>query len=719
MFIKNIGMDKSGIRDFSIYLILAFLFLTVITSGCTRKANLQNHSRSPLAVYEINYKALSHTMSIKSIDITPPSAGQNITGKAGLFQAGNAVFDGAAVTAPVFITNNDTDDWTGVVMQAYSLRSGNAGVCDADLGEGWYVNNPDNGAWGWIFTSGTSGSEFTIPIGGDSAITHMGFNATSDFISLVYIYEGAPIITDVEPADAPSGATVTLTGYNFSTTQGVVTINGITATVQKWEDKDIEVTVPDSGLSGDVIVHTNDRDTAYSNPFMCPRYKVSIDCSTPGPNPVNAGSSMTCTIYATGGRPSINKAIDTCGGSIGSGGYCGENWTYNFSSFAGQSGTCTAAVINGTATAQNIITISAVSPWPKFRANMRNTGLSTVNTSGVTGVLQWWSVQEMSIGMWASPVIGTDGTIYLADGPLCAFKPDGTLIWCTNPPGLPPSENSYSTPVISPDGTIYVGSSDNNLYAINPDGSQKWSIHAGGKLAFSSPAIGSDGTIYIGSWDHNLYAINPGGTLKWTYATGNDIDSSPAIGLDGTIYIESTDGNLYAVNPDGSLRWSFATGNYVNTAPNSSPAIGSDGTIYIGSTNDNLYAVNPDGSAKWNFHTGGYIQSSPAIGADGTIYVGSRDDRIYAINPDGTLKWKYATGGMVGSSPAIGLDGTIYVGSWDGKVYAINADGSLKWNYFDGVRWGTSGYVSIASSPAIGSDGTIYLGIDGSLYAFH
>ena len=31
------------------------------------------------------------------------------------------------------------------------------------------------------------------------------------------------------------------------------------------------------------------------------------------------------------------------------------------------------------------------------------------------------------------------------------------------------------------------------------------------------PAIGSDGTIYVGSWDNNLYAINPdGGSKKWS-----------------------------------------------------------------------------------------------------------------------------------------------------------------------------------------------------------
>ena len=44
--------------------------------------------------------------------------------------------------------------------------------------------------------------------------------------------------------------------------------------------------------------------------------------------------------------------------------------------------------------------------------------------------------------------------------------------------------------------------------------------------AYSSPAIGADGTIYVGSLDHNLYAINPDGTPKWTYATGSYIMGS-------------------------------------------------------------------------------------------------------------------------------------------------------------------------------------------------
>ena len=269
--------------------------------------------------------------------------------------------------------------------------------------------------------------------------------------------------------------------------------------------------------------------------------------------------------------------------------------------------------------------------------------------------------------------------------------------------------SSAAIPAIGADGTIYIGSNDKNLYAINPDGSQKWMFTTGDYIV-SSPAIGADGTIYVGSCDKNLYAINPDGSKKWYFVTGGEIHSSPAIGVDGTIYIGSSDGNLYAINLYGNKVWSFTTGGMIY----SSPAIGADGTIYVGSYDKNLYAINPDGSLKWSFPTGDRIYSSPAIGADGTIYIGSNDKNLYAINPDGSPKWSFMTGHWIESSPVIGADGTIYVGTADyvadQHLYAINPDGSLKWN------WATAN--CIRSSPAIGADGTIYVGSDDKcLYA--
>ena len=83
-------------------------------------------------------------------------------------------------------------------------------------------------------------------------------------------------------------------------------------------------------------------------------------------------------------------------------------------------------------------------------------------------------------------------------------------------------------------------------------GSKKWTYETEGGQDWgavnSTATIGSDGTIYVGSDDNNLYAINPDGSKKWNFKTSGDVYSSPAIGSDGTIYIGTYDGVLQAVN---------------------------------------------------------------------------------------------------------------------------------------------------------------------------
>ena len=47
--------------------------------------------------------------------------------------------------------------------------------------------------------------------------------------------------------------------------------------------------------------------------------------------------------------------------------------------------------------------------------------------------------------------------------------------------------------------------------------------------------IGADGSIYVGSEDNMVYAVNPNGSLKWTLMTNGGVSSSPTVGADGGI----------------------------------------------------------------------------------------------------------------------------------------------------------------------------------------
>jgi outer membrane protein assembly factor BamB len=320
-----------------------------------------------------------------------------------------------------------------------------------------------------------------------------------------------------------------------------------------------------------------------------------------------------------------------------------------------------------------------------------------------------------------SPIIDSDGTIYFGGNYgglpwyLFAVNPDGTEKWKYKTGGL----IWGSSPAMAEDGTIYVGSWDTKLYAINPDGTQKWATGSGGSIA-SSPAIADDGTIYFGTMSsgNSIIAMNPNGTIKWKYQTGYSIVSDPAIADDGTIYIGSGDTYFYAINPNGTLKWRFKTGDIIKAHP----SIAEDGTIYIASFDHNLYALNSDGSLKWSRSSGYSGSSSVAIGEDGTLYFGG--DKLYAAYPNnGTTKWSFDLGNRVTgkSSPAVSADGTIYVGlefsyGDGGEIIAINHHGTEKWCKRIAGHW-------VESSPCIAEDGTIYIGSSdtissGYLHAF-
>ena len=153
----------------------------------------------------------------------------------------------------------------------------------------------------------------------------------------------------------------------------------------------------------------------------------------------------------------------------------------------------------------------------------------------------------------------------------------GKLLWMIN-------EELFGKPVYDVNNKyIYIKTNNGMLKAIHSDnGKNLWSSKISNYFNHkgSCPAIGSDSTIYIGSLDNNLYAINPDGSKKWAFNTGDDVPSSPVIGSDGTIYVGSNDNNLYAINPDGSKNWSHQIEGSILSV-----MIGDDGVLYCLSNN--------------------------------------------------------------------------------------------------------------------------------------
>ena len=65
-----------------------------------------------------------------------------------------------------------------------------------------------------------------------------------------------------------------------------------------------------------------------------------------------------------------------------------------------------------------------------------------------------------------------------------------------------------SSPVIGPDGTVYMAAFGSQVYALEgASGNLLWSFTTGNQID-SSPAIGKDGTVFVGSVDGKMYALD-------------------------------------------------------------------------------------------------------------------------------------------------------------------------------------------------------------------
>jgi outer membrane protein assembly factor BamB len=281
-----------------------------------------------------------------------------------------------------------------------------------------------------------------------------------------------------------------------------------------------------------------------------------------------------------------------------------------------------------------------------------------------------------------------------------------------------------SNPVFSPDGnTIYIPTSTPNghLFAVNrATGAINWVFEITALTYGGGAVVGSDGTIYQGARDKKVYAINPNGTQKWATAVlAGNFDAFPALSKDGSMiyYLANgtTNSTLYAINTaTGASSWS----NTITGTTGGAVAIDDAGNVYAG-TNSKIIKYNAAGTSQWETAAGSHVvteSGSFAIDSErNTLYAARKlTAGIAALNmTDGTTRWTRASGGDA-YFPIVGPDGTVYFTEKlaAGKAYAINPDGSDKWTSLIGVTLNYCGLV-------LGDNGKLYGGtnaVSGSLF---
>ncbi|HEX5838302.1 MAG TPA: PQQ-binding-like beta-propeller repeat protein [Anaerolineales bacterium] len=216
-----------------------------------------------------------------------------------------------------------------------------------------------------------------------------------------------------------------------------------------------------------------------------------------------------------------------------------------------------------------------------------------VSTEGIgifsltpAGVLRWTQPEayDRRIVDYQEVVFGPNGAnqqmYFLANNHLKALRLDGSLVFSNTTTG--------NQPAIGPDGTVY--STYTALGAYTPAGSVKWSFTGAVNNAATAPDVGPDGVVYFVHNLGTLYAVNPNGSERWRLVTSEIMEDPivsplnsmvvmggiPTYGMSGFFKAVST------VSHNELWRVTLAPENGGNLVPDSRPRFAPDGgTFYI------------------------------------------------------------------------------------------------------------------------------------------
>ncbi|MEO0189707.1 MAG: PQQ-binding-like beta-propeller repeat protein [candidate division WOR-3 bacterium] len=330
----------------------------------------------------------------------------------------------------------------------------------------------------------------------------------------------------------------------------------------------------------------------------------------------------------------------------------------------------------------------------------------------------------------ASPVIAEDGTIYFSspDSFVFAINPDGTQKWCYKTQGVP------YYPTLDDWGRIYVGVMGDSIWVLALDDSAtyaklvwSWSQINTENYWLPPLVIGPDRTVYITT--DSLRAIDSTGLLKWSYNRGIYCGYPPAMSPDySNLYYESADQYtvwLTSRDTNGILNWIRVIGPAPMALTWGSPAIGTDSTIYLVTGDGWLYGIRPNNTDKWPplWNLGDLIFQSVSLGLNDTLWLMNRGYRpIYrkfspddgSITFEDTIITTPSQSNMYGSFIIDAL-GHAYIvvrdsGIVQSTLYAFNPDGTIKWSYALPGR-------IYRSYPAIGPNRYLYVVAGTTLYA--
>lgn len=265
-----------------------------------------------------------------------------------------------------------------------------------------------------------------------------------------------------------------------------------------------------------------------------------------------------------------------------------------------------------------------------------------------------------------------------------------------------------SNPVFSPDGkTMYIPTSTpaGHLFAIDVvSGEFKW-VFAISQITYGGGAlVAPDGTIYQcvrNAAINNVYAINPNGTQKWAVKLDAAIGAFPALSVDGILYCLTNKSTLYALDASsGAIKWQQS----LDGATGSAVAIDKAGNVYAG-TSAAIYAFKPNKDQIWKLEEVNVTEQATFALKEQVLYATLKGGGLVAVDmTNGTKKWTYPTTKGDAYFPIADKNGNVYFTEKGSQtVHAVNASGSKIWEKNVGNNLNYSG-------GALSTDGILYVG---------
>ena len=265
-----------------------------------------------------------------------------------------------------------------------------------------------------------------------------------------------------------------------------------------------------------------------------------------------------------------------------------------------------------------------------------------------------------------------------------------------------------SNPVFSPDGkTMYIPTSTpaGHLFALDVvSGEFKW-VFAISQITYGGGAlVAPDGTIYQcvrNATINNVYAINPNGTQKWAVKLDAAIGAFPALSADGVLYCLTNKSTLYALDASsGAIKWQQS----LDGATGSAVAIDKAGNVYAG-TSAAIYSFKSNKEQNWKLEEVNVTEQATFALKDQVLYATLKNGGLVAVDmTNGTKKWTYPTTKGDAYFPIADKNGNVYFTEKGSQtVHAVNASGSKIWEKNVGNNLNYSG-------GALSTDGILYIG---------